>query len=127
MNKLPMLILASAFLLTSCLQTTITEEPADERVFPLTPEPAEIASGAVFELTETPAADSDMCAQVSAIVAVNLRHEPSAERGIQIIRALTHGELVTIHKQIAGWSAVTTSQGEDGYVKAEYLTESECE
>jgi len=112
------LLLTLAILTTGCtLETNITPEPYTV-IFPI--ETSEDAAGEVFNIPQTPI----VCAVVNALVAVNLRAEPGLDA--IIIEWLRHGETVTIRKQIAGWSAVNSRAGE-GYVKAEYLTETQCE
>lgn len=122
MNK-QMLIILLALASLACLETTITAQPEPTS----TARPAEtreIETGAVFELNAQTPTPKKTCAAVIAIVAVNLRNEPSLNGSV--IRQLLNGEVVITHKQIIGWTAVTTIKNEDGYVKSEYLTTTEC-
>lgn len=122
MNK-QMLIILLALASLACLETTITAQPEPTS----TARPAEtreIESGAVFELNAWTPAPEKTCATVIAIVAVNLRDEASLNG--RVIRELLNGEVVITHKQIIGWTAVTTAMNENGYVKSEYLTTADC-
>lgn len=127
MNKFILLILSLALASLACLQTTMQIEP-DGTSAPTavpaaslfaTPEEQEEYSGAVYEVPEVAPI---LCAVVT-VERVNVRRDATYHS--PVIYWLYAKDAVKI-VQRGAWSKIESREG-IGYVRADYLKESECE
>jgi len=88
-------------------------------VVPATSTLSERESGEEFTIEIKP-----RCATVTASEALHIRAAPSEKA--KVIGYLHNGEQVTIIRSVGAWWRIQTAVVE-GYSKAEYLTEAECE
>jgi uncharacterized protein YgiM (DUF1202 family) len=86
---------------------------------------AEPESGAVFEISDPATPESALkCAIVTAIQSLNLRTEPNEKASVT--HWLRAGEQVKIIGKVGVWWKIEADNLQ-GYAKANYLQESECE
>lgn len=126
MNKIKLSLIILALAQIACMQSA-SRGPAESATpaptstplpLPLMVKIEEPASGAVYEVPEP----KRLCAIVNAN-ALHLRTEAS-ENG-RIITWLDYGQRVVVLTHAGNWWTVKAGEL-TGYVKAEYLTETEC-
>lgn len=109
----------------ACLQTAmIAESPTDPAptktaILQQTSEPD---SGAVYEIPTQ--GQKQTCAIVTAVQSLNLRELPSEKS--KAISWLPANTIVIVVGRVGDWWKVESAVG-DGYARAQYLKESECE
>lgn len=126
MNKIKLSLIILALAQIACMQSA-SRMPAEQATpaptstplpLPLMVKTEEPAAGTVYEVPEP----QRTCAIVNAH-ALHLRRE--ANESGQIITWLDYGQRVVVLTQTGEWWTVTAGEL-TGYVKAEYLTETEC-